>query len=93
MNNEIKRVLNYDKKELIGFNVDRLMPKVIAEIHDSILDRFFQSSKPLIINTGMVRLILPVNKANYLIPATIMVKTFPCLDTGIEIIGFVNALT
>ena len=52
INNEIKRVLNFDKKEIIGGSIEKLMPKIIGELHDSILDRFFSTSKPLIINTG-----------------------------------------
>lgn len=64
------------------------MPKIIADIHDSLLKNYFESSESKIVGTGMERIVYPQNKNGYIIPCTLMIKVLPNLDEGIRIVGF-----
>lgn len=87
-NNEITRILGFSKNDLIGQNVNRIMPKVIADIHDSLLKSYFESSESKIVGSGLERIVYPQNKNGYMVPCTLMIKVLPNLDEGIRIVGF-----
>lgn len=43
-NQEIEQVLGYKRKELIGRNVNCLMPRVIGKPHDQLVQRYFETA-------------------------------------------------
>jgi hypothetical protein len=61
---------------------------VIADAHDSMMRRYFETSEKRVI--GEERLVFPVNKAGYLVPCTLMIKVLPTLDEGIRVVGFLK---
>ena len=71
-------MLSYSKGEIINQNILRLMPKVFAEKHDSVMHRFLMTSESKIV--GMERLAFCQNKQGYAVPVTVMVKALPNLN-------------
>ena len=86
--NDITRILDYSKGDLVGHNISRIMPKVFADAHDQVMERYFESAQPRIINTE--KLVYPINKSGYLVPCTLMVKILPRLTHGIVVLGFLR---
>ena len=89
-NNEITRIFEFSKSEIIGQNITRIIPKFIADIHDSLMKRYIETSEARVVGTE--RFILPQTKSGYVIPCTIMVKVLPNLDDGIKMVGFLKDL-
>lgn len=65
------------------------MPRYLAEVHDSIMKNYFETSKFKNV-IGLERFVLPINKGGYLVPCTLMIKILPNLDEGIQIVGFLK---
>ncbi|KAL4459259.1 hypothetical protein ABPG73_001296 [Tetrahymena malaccensis] len=87
-NNETMRLLGFKKNEIIDQNVSRIMPKVVGDMHDKFMRRFFDTSQSNLI--GHERFVFCLHKKGYLIPCTIMIKVLPNLDNGIQIVGFLK---
>ena len=87
-NNEITRILQYSKSDVIGQNINRIMPKVYSDIHDRLMRRYFETSVTQIM--GNERLIMPISKQGFIVPCTLMIKILPDLDEGIRIVGFLK---
>ncbi|CAD8089671.1 unnamed protein product [Paramecium primaurelia] len=88
VNNEITRILGFSKSDIIGQNVNRIMPKVYADQHDQFMKNYLETSDSKVI--GQERILLAQNKNNYLVPCTLMIKVLPNLDEGIQIVGFLK---
>ncbi len=89
-NNEILRILEYSPSEIIGQNVSRLMPKVIADMHDIFLRNFLETGEQHVM--WKERIVYAQSKSGYLIPCTLMTKVIPNLIEGIRIVGFLKEL-
>ncbi|KAM3130308.1 hypothetical protein pb186bvf_017604 [Paramecium bursaria] len=87
-NNEITRILGFSKSDVIGQNVNRIMPKVYADQHDQFMKSYLETSDSKVI--GQERMLLAQNKNSYLVPCTLMIKVLPNLDEGIQIVGFLK---
>ena len=55
-NNEITRILGFSKSDLIGQNVNRIMPKVYADQHDQFMRNYLETSESKVI--GVERFLL-----------------------------------
>lgn len=88
LNNEITRILGFSKADLIGQNVNRIIPKYLAEIHDSLMRSYFETSESRVL--GMERLVFPLTKKGYVVPCTLMIKILPDLTNGVRLVGFLN---
>lgn len=64
------------------------MPKVYADIHDKLMENYLQTSEGTVI--GIERTVLCLNKNQYLVPCTLMIKVLPNLEEGIQIVGFLK---
>jgi len=89
-NGEITHILGYNKSELIGQNVNKLMSKVYADFHDKFISNYFETSQDKII--GMDRIVYAQNKQGYLVPCTLLIKVLPNLDEGIQFVSFLKDL-
>ena len=87
-NNEITRILGFPKNEFVGQNIANVMPSVYANIHNQLMNRYFETAESDVI--GSERLMFPLNKHNYLVPTTLMIKVLPNLDQGIRVVGFLR---
>jgi PAS domain S-box-containing protein len=88
INNEITRILGFSKADLIGQNINRIIPKYLAEIHDGLMRNYFETSESKIM--GMERLVFPLTKKGYVVPCTLMIKVLPDLTNGVRLVGFLN---
>lgn len=88
VNNEITRLLGFSKFQIMGKNIDVIMPKLIADSHDGFIKKYLETSKEKVI--GAETLVFPISKDDYLVPCTLMVKILPNLDEGISIVGFLK---
>ncbi len=48
-NEEVEEVLNYKRKDLIGQNISTITPRPVAKIHDRLIQRYFETAKPRVI--------------------------------------------
>ena len=48
-NNEITRILGYDKEELIEENISHIMPKAYGDLHDDFIKNFLSSSEEKVV--------------------------------------------
>jgi len=88
INNEITRILGFSKADLIGQNVNRIIPKYLAEIHDGLMRSYFETSESKVL--GLERLVFPLTKKGYVVPCTLMIKVLPDLTNGVRLVGFLN---
>lgn len=80
-NNEVLRVLGYQKVELIEQNISKIMPKVYGDIHDDLMKRYINTTEAIVMNKE--RMVLCMNKNGYLLPCSLMIKIVPNLEEGI----------
>ena len=74
-NNEVFKLLGYSKVELIGQNINSIMPKAIADEHDYIMKNYFETGRNKAI--GVERIVFPLTKRGYILPCSLMVKVLP----------------
>ena len=48
-NEEIEQILGYKREELIGRNISMIMPRPIMKAHDKLVQRYFETAKPTVI--------------------------------------------
>ena len=89
-NGEITNILGYTKNEIIGQNVNKLMPKVYGDFHDKFINNYFETSQDKVI--GLDRIVYPQNKQGYIVPCTLLIKVLPSLDEGIQFVSFLKDL-
>ena len=87
-NTEISRLLGYSIHEIIGQNISRILPKVLADLHDDLMKRYFDTSQNSVL--GFERLVFPVDCNGYLVPCLLMVIILPTLEEGVQCIGFMK---
>ena len=88
VNNEITRILGFSKGDIIGQNVNRIIPKYLAELHDTLMRNYFETSETKII--GQERVVFPLSKKGYIVPCTLMIKILPNLENGVRLVGFLD---
>ena len=50
VNQEITRILDYQKSEIMGQNISIVMPKIYAEKHDKFMSTYFETSQGHVLN-------------------------------------------
>jgi PAS domain S-box-containing protein len=63
--NEVTEMFGYEKADLLGINVLRLMPPIIGSYHSEMMLRYFSAGK---LNTKKEKFILALHKKGYIIP-------------------------
>ncbi|TNV87947.1 hypothetical protein FGO68_gene15621 [Halteria grandinella] len=89
-NDEVTRVLGYQRKNIIGCNVNIIQPKPFSGFHDRLLKRFLDSSKRTMINHS--RQSFAKSAQDYLVPVQLLIKLYPMMTDKITVIGFIQAL-
>jgi len=80
-----EEVFGFPYNNLVGYSVHRIMPKIIASVHDKFLKEFSETGKPHILNKEI--LIFGQSKYGLLIPLSMITKTMPGIDEGIRFIS------
>jgi len=88
VNNEIYNILEYSHMEIIGENINKIMPDILGSIHNDLMRNYFETSVSEVI--GKDKLVYAMNKSGYLVPCSLMIKVYPNLDEGIRVIGFLR---
>ena len=86
VNNVIYRVFQYKKHEILGQNVKKLQPFVLAEVHDGYLYRFYKKTE----FSNISPVVFGETKQQYLIQLYSKVTLHPTLSDGIKIIGYLK---
>lgn len=89
-NNEVQTLLGYSVKEVIGKNVTSLMPVPIGRVHDKIIQSYFETAIPKMVD--QINQQFCVHKTGYLKPMRTLVKVFPEISERILFIGFLQVL-
>ena len=50
VNQEITRILEYQKSDIVGQNISLIMPKIYAEKHDKFMANYFETSEAHVLN-------------------------------------------
>ncbi|KRX00126.1 hypothetical protein PPERSA_10625 [Pseudocohnilembus persalinus] len=87
-NKELEKVLGFHKSYIMDQNISKLMPKIFGEIHNNFVSQFIQSSKEKVI--GKSRSVFAEESHGYLVPCKLMIKVFPSLQEGVQIVGFLT---
>jgi PAS domain S-box-containing protein len=87
-NEEVEEVLGYKRKDLIGRNITTIIPRPIAKVHDRLVQRYFETAKPTVIE--IQRQLFGVMKEGYLQEVDLIVKVYPQVDEKIVFVGFVQ---
>ena len=86
INNEVSELLGYEKTEIIGHNISRIMPPMIGERHSDMVLKYLCSGK--LDKTGD-KMVLALHRFGYIIPCTYIHRVVPNLHRGLQLIGFV----
>jgi len=89
-NFETKALLGYQNSEIKGGNVRVLMPKILADNHDTFIKNYFETAKAKILEQQ--RIVFAKSKEGYLIPVNILIKAIPNLQRSLTFIGFLKRL-
>lgn len=87
-NNLVRDLFGYRRSELLERNVNIIMPKIFAEHHNAVLQRYIASSESKI--NGHERVVPALNKDGFMVPVTALTKVLPSLIHGIQIAGFIT---
>ena len=79
VNEELEYLLGYKKNDLIGMNVNVLLPYIIRIHHDRLIHRYMESGKERVLHRR--RKNFAANKDGYLIPVELMIKVYPQINS------------
>lgn len=82
----MSNLLGYNPKDIIGKNIDYIMPRPLSIIHDSLIRRYFSTAKSKILN--QTRQMFAMNKEGYLKVITALIKVYPSLSDKIMFVGY-----
>lgn len=89
-NDEIYRLLGYERKNLIGKKVNMLQPRMIADIHDQFLKKFLETAKRSVLNHTLQ--LFAITASGYVSPISLLIKLYPQMSDKITIVGFIQIL-
>ena len=89
--NSVWGLFGYKPGELIGQNIDSLMPKFFAERHDQFMQRFLLKEQKTVVDVA--RVVFGLHQDGYLRNFRLLLKYLPDLSEGIRLIGIVSSCT
>ncbi len=87
---ELKEVLQYANTELIGHNINKIMPTIISNLHDDFIKHYFENLTNEL-NERKNGEVFPLNKLGYITPCLNTLKIIPSLNEGLKIVGFLRS--
>lgn len=87
-NEEVENLLGYTRKELIGKNVTEIIPPALGKGHDFLINRYFETAKPHVIE--IKRRSFALGKDGYMKTVELLVKIYPYLNRNILFVGFIQ---
>lgn len=86
VNNVLKKVFHYTKREVLGQNVSKLMPEIIGNCHNSFMKRIFELNS----FDKFEKILYAEVKEGHMIQVLLHVKILPIISEGIHIVGFMR---
>lgn len=90
VNEEVTNLLGYQPGELIGKDINTIIPKMIARVHYCLLTKFFDKAESSVLNK--VRELFAKDKEGYLVPIYLFSKVLPSLVSGLKLIGVIKKI-
>ncbi|MDR3547095.1 MAG: PAS domain S-box protein [Candidatus Pacebacteria bacterium] len=90
-NNELAETLGYDKRDIIGANISKIMPSAIGQKHHELIKEYFhkRGSSKQSSNYDNEKIVFALHKLGHIVPCTLFHKLVPNLVKGIQLIGFI----
>ena len=87
---QVGEILGYASHQLLGQNINVLMPKFIGNMHDDVLRSYLELSQS---QYDYVERLVPMMDANnFMVLARMLTKPLPNLLNGLELIGIFNTV-
>lgn len=87
---KVSEVCGYTAHQLLGQNVNVLMPKFIGNMHDDVLRNYLELSQS---QYDYVERVVPMmDNNNFLVLTRMLTKPLPNLLNGLELVGIFNAV-
>lgn len=83
VNNGVKKILQYSKRELVGQHLSKIMPSVIGEYHDIFVRKCLEKQDLEFAE----RKVFSKDKNGFLIHMVIKNQILPIIEDGMQIIG------
>ncbi len=90
-NRRVYELIGYSRSNLLGQNINVVMPRFIANLHDDVLRNYLELSESKYDFTE--RLAPMVTKNQFLVFCKILTKPIPSLMNGLELTGFFNTIS
>ena len=87
-NNLLNSIVGYDKKELIGSSINKIIPKPISDIHNNLILNFYRTGKRKFLDT--INNLLALHKNQTLINIDVYLCCLPNLEYGLMFIGLLK---
>lgn len=81
-------MLGFTRKDVVGNNINLIIPSPLGQKHDKLIERYFETAKPTVIE--IQRQSLACNKEGYLREVQLLVKVYPLLTNQIMFVGFMQ---
>ncbi|MDR3548445.1 MAG: PAS domain-containing protein [Candidatus Pacebacteria bacterium] len=86
MNTAVEQTLGYPRQDLMGASIANIMPQPVAQMHDEVVRRFFQTMKSSAINVP--RAMFVKTKEGFYILCRTLMKIVPKLGRKLEVAMF-----
>lgn len=82
------QILGYPDYELIGQNINTLMPNFIGNMHNEVLYKYLEQAEP---SSDFAERYAPmIDRNNFMVLGRMMTKPIPSLLDGLELIGLLE---
>jgi len=81
-------LIGYAPHQLVGQNINVIMPKFIGNMHDDVLRNYLELSRSEF--DYVERLVPMIDSRNFMILARVLTKPLPSLINGLELVGIFN---
>ena len=86
--NNIREILGYDKIDIIGKNVTKLMPKIYSELHNSFMLKFIRSETSHLRPSD--KIVTALSKDSLLVTMKLSVRMMIDSQNSLVVVGFIN---
>jgi two-component system sensor kinase FixL len=86
--NNIREILGYDKADIIGKNVTKLMPKIYSELHNIFMLKFIRSESSHLRPSD--KIVTALNKDSLLVIMKLSVRMMIDSQNALVVVGFIN---
>ena len=87
---KIGEIIGYAPHQLLGQNINVLMPKFIGNMHDDVLRNYLELSQSQY--DFAERLVPMIDAHNFMVLSRMLTKPLPSLYNGLELVGIFNAV-